>query len=422
MALVEGCKHSLEITIPVDAVDAATTKVTGDYQKVAKLPGFRPGKAPASLIRKHFEGDIRQKVLETLVPKFFDSTVQEEKLQVISQPDIKEVHFHAGEPIKFKAEFEVAPEVELGEYKGLEVAYTEPEVTAEDIDKRVEEIRNEKATFVNMDSRPLADGDFAVVSLESIDGIEPPLKQDELTIEVGGKETLEGFTENLRGMEPDEEKVFEVTYPEEFGQANLAGKTVKFYCTVKGLRRKELPEANDEFAQDLGDYRNMEEFREAVKKSITAQRQQAAQQEAKNKLVDLLVDKHEFPVPDVFVERQINNRLEQMARSLVDQGIDVSKLNLDWEKLKEAQKDKAIREVKASLLLSKVSEKEGIHATNAEVDREVERLARQQRQPVVALRPKLEKDGTLGRIASHIQTEKTLAFLFEHANKVAAAA
>ncbi len=420
MALLEGCKHSIEITVPIEVVDEATAKVTGDYQKVAKLPGFRPGKAPASLIRKHFEADIRQKVLETLVPKFFDSTVQNEKLQVISQPDIKEVHFHAGEPIRFTAEFEVAPEVQLGDYKGLEVPYLEPEVTDEDIDKRVEEIRNEKATFVNMDARPLADGDFAVVSLESIEGIEPPLKQDELNIEVGGKDTLEGFTENLRGMEPEEEKVFEVTYPEEFGQANLAGKTVKFYCTVKGLRRKELPELNDEFAQDLGDYRDLGEFREAIKKSIAQQRQNAGQQEAKNKLVDLLVDKHEFPVPEVFVERQINNRLEQMARSLIDQGVDVRKLNLDWDKLKEAQREKAVREVKASLLLGKVSELENIHATNAEVDREVERLARQQRQPVVALRPKLEKDGTLGRIASHIQTEKTLAFLFDHAKKVAA--
>jgi trigger factor len=420
LALVEGCKHSLEITIPVEAVDETAAKVTGDYQKRAKLPGFRPGKAPASLIRKHFEGDIRQKVLETLVPKFFDQAVEAEKLQVISQPDIKEVHFHPGEPVKFKAEFEVAPEVELGQYKGLEVAYTEPEVPEEDIDKRVEEIRNEKATYVNLDPRPLADGDHAVVSLESIEGIDPPLKQDELNIEVGGKDTLDGFTENLRGMEPEEEKVFEVKYPDDFGQANLAGKTVKFYCTVKGLRKKELPEANDEFAQDLGDYRDMGEFREAVKKSLAAQRRQAAVQEAKNKLVDTLVDRHEFPVPEVFVERQINNRLEQMARSLVDQGIDVSKLQLDWEKLKEAQREKAVREVKASLLLSKVSERENIHATNAEVDREVERLARQQRQPVVALRPKLEKDGTLGRIASHIQTEKTLAFLFENANKVAA--
>ncbi len=420
MALLEGCKHSLEIVVPVEAVDEATVKVTGDFQKKAKIPGFRPGKAPASLIRKYFESDIRQKVLETVVPKFFDSTVQNEKLNVVSQPDIKEVHFHPGEPLRFSAEFEVAPNVELGEYRGLEVPYQEPEVSDEDIDKRVEEVRNEKATYVNLDPRPLADGDYAVVALESIGGIEPPLKQNELNIEVGGKDTLDGFTENLRGMEPEEEKVFEVSYPEEFGQANLAGKTVKFYCTVKGLRRKELPELNDEFAQDVGDYRDLGEFREAVKKSIAMQRQQAQQTEAKNKLVDILVDKHDFPVPEVFIERQINNRLEQMAQSLISQGIDVNKLNLDWEKLKEAQREKAVREVKASLLLGKVSERESIHATIAEVDREVERLARQQRQPVVALRPKLEKDGTLNRIASHIQTEKTLNFLFEHATKVAA--
>ena len=420
MALLEGCKHSLEIVVPVEAVDEATVKVTGDFQKKAKIPGFRPGKAPASLIRKYFESDIRQKVLETVVPKFFDSTVQNEKLNVVSQPDIKEVHFHPGEALRFSAEFEVAPNVELGEYRGLEVPYQEPEVSDEDIDKRVEEVRNEKATYVNLDPRPLADGDYAVVALESIGGIEPPLKQNELNIELGGKDTLDGFTENLRGMEPEEEKVFEVSYPEEFGQANLAGKTVKFYCTVKGLRRKELPELNDEFAQDVGDYRDLGEFREAVKKSIAMQRQQAQQTEAKNKLVDILVDKHDFPVPEVFIERQINNRLEQMAQSLISQGIDVNKLNLDWEKLKEAQREKAVREVKASLLLGKVSERESIHATIAEVDREVERLARQQRQPVVALRPKLEKDGTLNRIASHIQTEKTLNFLLEHATKVAA--
>ena len=417
MALLEGCKHTLEITVPVEAIDEATVKVTTDYQKLAKLPGFRPGKAPASLIRKHFDGDIRQKVLETLVPKFFDSTVEQEHLKVVSRPDISDVHFHSGEPIRFKAEFEVAPEFELGEYRGLDIPYKDPEISDEDVDKRVEEVRNEKATFVNIDPRPLEDGDHAVVSLESIAGVEPPLKQDEITIEVGGKETLEGFTENLRGMSPEEEKVFEVSYPEEFGQANLAGRTVKFYCTVKGLRRKELPDVNDEFAQDLGDYRTVGEFREAIRKSLFQQRQYTSQQEAKTKLVDVLIDRHEFPLPEVFVERQINNRLEQMARTLVEQGVDVRSLNLDWQKLKEGQREKAIREVRGSLILGKIAEREDINATTAEVDREVERLARQQRQPVVALRPKLAKDGTLDRIASHIQTEKTLGLLFEHANK-----
>jgi trigger factor len=419
LALLEGCKHSLEITIPVEAVAEETVKVTGNYQKLAKLPGFRPGKAPTSLIRKHFEGDIRQKVLEALVPKFFDSTVEQEHLVVVSQPNISDVHFHDGEPVRFKAQFEVAPEFELGEYKGLNVVYKEPEVSDEDIDKRIEELRNEKATFVNVDPRPLADGDFAVISLESIEGVDEPLKTDELTIEIGGKETLEGFTENLRGMSPEEEKVFEVKYPEESGQRKLAGKTVKFYCIVKGVRRKDLPEVNDEFAQDLGDYRNVAELREAIKKSIFHQKEFTTQQEAKTKLIDALVEKHEFAVPEVFIERQVNNRLENMVRSLIDQGMDVSQMNLDWPKIKEGHRERAVQEVKASVLLGKISEREGINALTAEVDREVERLARQERQPVVALRPKLEKDGTINRIASHIQTEKTLTFLFDHANKVA---
>ncbi|MCU1259882.1 MAG: trigger factor, partial [Bryobacterales bacterium] len=237
----------------------------------------------------------------------------------------------------------------------------------------------------------------------------------------GGKDTIEGFTENLRGMSPGEEKDFDVTYPEEYGQSKLAGRTIRFHCMVKGVRRKELPELNDEFAQDLGDYRTVDELREAVRKGIFAQRQQEAQRDAKDKLVETMVDENEFPVPEAFVDRQIRNRVEQSLRGLAEQGIDPKTLKLDWEKVKEGQRDRAVREVKASLLLGKVSEREDIGATKAEVDREVELLARQRREPVLALRPKLEEDGTVGRIASHIQTEKTLQFLFDHAEKVAEA-
>jgi trigger factor len=180
-----------------------------------------------------------------------------------------------------------------------------------------------------------------------------------------------------------------------------------------------LPELNDDFAQDLGDYRNLDELKDAVKKSIFAQRQFESQQEAKNKIVDALVDRHDFPVPEVFVERQIKNRVEQSLRAMAGEGIDPRSIKLDWEKVKATQRDKALREVKASMLLSRISEREAIHATKDEVDREVERLARQQREPVGAVQMRFEKDGTMGRIASHIQTEKTLTFLFDHARKTA---
>jgi len=422
LALVEGCKHSLEISIPVPDVESELGRVTADVQKRAKLPGFRPGKAPTSIIRKQFAGDIRQQVLENLIPTFLQKQFEAENLNVVGTPDIKDVHFHDGEPLRFKAEFEVVPEIELGDYRGVEVPYAEPQVSEEDIDKRIEELREQKAQYVNVDPRPVEEGDHAVVALESLSGVDgDPVKTDEMVLEIGGADTFPAFTENLRGVNPGEEREFDVVYPEDYGAKKLAGKTVKFHATLKGIRRKELPEVNDEFAQDLGDYRDVGELREAIRKSIFSQREFETQQEAKTKIVDKLVDAHDFPIPEVFVERQVKNRMEQTLRAMAGEGVDPRSIKLDWKKVMETQREKALREVKASMLLSKVSEREAINATRDEVDREVERAARQQKEPVAALRMKFEKDGTLGRIASHIQTEKTLTFLFEQARKTAEA-
>jgi trigger factor len=419
LALVEGCKHSLDISVPVETVEGETERVVSSYQQKARLPGFRPGKAPAGLVRKQFEGDIRQQVLENLVPKFLEKELEKQDLRIVGTPDISDVHFHRGEPLRFKAEFEVFPRIELKEYQSLEVPYKDPQVTDEDVAKRLEEIRDQKADYSNVDPRPIADGDHAVISIESLTGAEAPVKQDEMMLHVGAEDTLPAFTENLRGMSPGEVKDFDVTYPEDYGQAKLAGKTIRFHVVVKGLRKKELPEVNDEFAQDLGDFRTVDELREALRKTMLAQRQNEAQQEAKNKLVEKLVGLHHFPVPEAFIDRQVRNRVEQTLHSLAAEGIDSSKIQLDWQKLKSSQKDKALGEVKASLLLSRIAEREAIGATHDEVDKEVERIARQQREPFAALKLRFEKDGTLGRIASHIQTEKTLSFLFEHAQKIA---
>ncbi|HLK63580.1 MAG TPA: trigger factor [Bryobacteraceae bacterium] len=422
MALVEGCRHSLEISVPVDEVESETGRVTADVQKRAKLPGFRPGKAPATLIRKQFAGEIRQRVLESLVPKYLQQQIEAENLHLVGRPDVSDVHFHDGEPLRFKAEFEVFPEVELQEYKGVEVPYHDPEVTDADIDKRLEELRNQKAEYINIDPRPIEDGDHAVVALQSLSGIEgEPMKQDEMVLEINGPDTMAAFSENLRGLSPGDEKDFEVTYPDNYGSARLAGKTVKFHALVKGLRRKELPEINEEFAQDLGDYRTVDELREAIRRAIFGQREFEAQQEAKTKIVDKLVAQHDFPVPEYYIERQLKSRMEQTARMFAEQGMDARSLNVNWEKWRETQRDKAKDEVKASMLLGRIAERESILPTRDEVNKEVERQARQSREPVAAVQMRFEKDGTMDRIASHIQTEKTLNFLFEHARKTAEA-
>jgi trigger factor len=423
MALIEGCKHEFEITVPLEQIQAETDRIVASIQKRANLPGFRPGKAPASLIRSKFQAEIRQDVLESLLPKAFRTKADEDQLEIVGTPNVTDVHFHDGEPLRFKAEFEVAPTVELKEYRDVPIPYDEKPVTDESIAERIESIRNQKAEFVNEDPRPLADGDYAVVSLKSISGVEgAPIENDEMVLHLGDAETMPEFTENLRGMSPDEEKEFDVTYPEDYAQDRIAGKTVTFRVTVKAVRRKELPELNDEFARDLGDYQNLEELREAIRKAITGENQYAAQQEAKVKLVDALVDSHEFPIPEAFIERQIKAQVEGYLREIAGRGVDPNTLKLDWEQIKKSQRDKAIRDVKGSLLLEKVADTESIHATNEEVDREIQRFARQEREPAAAIRMKFEKDGTLGRIASRIRTEKTLNFLFEHARKSAKAA
>jgi trigger factor len=420
MALVEGCKHSLEITVPVAEVEKETELAVAEIQSKVKLPGFRPGKVPLGLVKQRFAGDIRHEVIEKLVPRFFRAAAEKDRLQVVGQPNISDVHFHAGEPLRFKAEFEVAPEFELKEYRGLGVTYSEPQVTDADIDARLSEIREQKAEYVNEEPRPLADGDYALVSLESLAGVAEKISQDEITLKISDEHTMAPFTENLRGVSPEESREFDVTYPEDYDRKNLAGKTVHFRATVKAVRHKELPDLNDEFAKDLGDYQTLDELKEAVRKSIQREREQRAQEDAKQQLIDRLVELHDFPVPDAYVDRQIEINIENQLRTLAAQGIDPRSIKLDWQKVRESQKERAKRDVKASLLLDRIGDREAIGATQEEIDREVQRIARQQREAVAVTRAKLQKDGAIGRIAGHIRTEKTLSFLFEHARKEAA--
>jgi trigger factor len=419
MPLIEGCKHEVEIIVPVEDVNRETEHVVLDVQKKAHLPGFRPGKAPVSIIKTRFKDAIRQDVLEHVLPKAFRKKADEEHWNVVGTPNVTDVHFHDGEPLKFKAEFEVAPEFEVNNYRGVETPYAEPQVSDEDVDKRINEIRERKAEYVNEDPRPLADGDHTLISIESIAGVEgEPVRSDEMALHLGNPETMPEFTENLRGMSPEEVKEFDVTYPADYGQDRLAGKTVRFRVTVKAVRRKELPELNDEFARDLGDYQTLDELRDNIRKVIFAEREFAAQQEAKGKIVDVLVKSHEFPVPQAYVDYQIENNVRRSVREITGRDMDPRSLNLDWNKLREQQGERATADVKASLLIEKIADAESIHATNDEVDRELQRIAKAEREAVAALRMRFEKDGTLARIASRIRTEKTLNFLFEQARKV----
>ncbi|MFN0104924.1 MAG: trigger factor [Bryobacteraceae bacterium] len=420
MALLEGCKHEIELVVPVEEIDKETALVVEDIRKKAAIRGFRPGKVPASLIRSKFPSEIRQGLLDRVVPKAFRAYADGEKLQIVGTPSVVDMHYHAGEPLKFKTQFEVAPEFDLrDDYRGLTVPYREPVVTDEEVEARLQSLRAQKAEYINEDPRPATGTDHVLIALRSLSPLEGgELNENEVALELGHADTMAAFTENIAGMEPGDEREFTVVYPEDYGAKRLAGKTVTFSCTLKIIRRKEMPDLNDEFAQDLGDYKSLDELRDAARRSIHNERDHAARQEAHTALIDTLVGLYDFPIPQAYVDQQVEAIVDSRLRSLAEQGVDARTLNLDWTKLKESQAPRALLDVRASLLLEKVGDRESIHATREEVDTEVQRIARQDREAVASVRRRLEQDGTIGRIAGNIRTQKTLNFLFEQANKV----
>ena len=419
MPAEESCKRELDISIPWDQVELEIEQVAQAYGRKARIPGFRPGKAPLTVVRTRFWKDIKQDVIEHLVPKGFWEQVEGQKLHVVGSPDVTEMHFEDGEPLKFHATFEVVPEFELAEYRRIEVPFREAEVKDEDVQKELDHLREQHASFQNVDPRPLEDGDLAVVSLKSeeVEGA-PQVAQDEVTLTIGDEATLKDFTDNLRGKSPGDELDFDVHYPEDFANEKLAGKTIPFHAAVKGIRRKELPALDDDFAADVGNFQTLEELRKQISDAIQHQRRHASTEAAKDKLVDTLLAKHDFPAPEKLVERQIATRVERQLRALARQGLDPSKLDIDWPKIRESEREGAARDVRAGLLLEKIADAESIDATNEEIEEQIKTYAARAKQSVAAARAKLAEDGTLDRLRAHIRNEKTLSFLFDEAQKV----
>jgi trigger factor len=414
------CRRELEISIPWNEVEKEAGRVVNALRRQAKVPGFRPGKVPDKVIRTRYHDEIRKEVVEQLVPKYFWDQAKQQELSPVGAPNVHDVHFHEGESLHFKAEFEVLPPFELADYHRLEVPFTEPEVRDDEIDKELEQIREQHSSFRNVDPRPLADGDIAVVSLKSgdVEGA-PTIDQDETTLTIGDAGTLTEFNENLRGKSPGDELDFAVTYPEDFGNEKLAGKTIPFRAVVKGIRQKELPELNDDFAVDVGgDFRTLDELRTRIREVLAHNRRHSAMEAAKDKLVSQLVEKHDFAVPESLVERQIQTRIERALRSLQRQGVDLSKLNLDAAKLRDAERERAVRDVKAGLLLERIAEAENVQVTPEEIDAEVQRFAKQTEQSASKARQKLAENGDLDRLQSSIRNEKALNLLFDEAVKV----
>lgn len=415
------CKRELLIEVPAEEVRREAEAIARNFQKRARIAGFRPGKAPLELVRQRFAGEIHQQLLEQLIPEHVRNRMQQEKLDPLATPRIDDVSLETDSLLRFKATFEVLPEFELKEYKGLEVEFQEPSVSEEELEASLVRLREQAATYAPLEGRPLADGDFALISFEGrpTTGGGSPVKLSEVLCEIGGAETTPEFTENLRGASAGEERAFPVHYPADFRDQRLAGRSIRYTVKVHALKEKQLPELNDEFARDLGEFQTLDELRAHVRRGLEEEKLRRAEAEAKERLLDRLVEMHDFPVPETLVERQVESRLEQMLRRLAGQGVNISQLKLDWNELRARQREGSRRDVKAGLLLERIADREGLEAQDAELDREIERLAAATKQSTAAVRSRLTREGAADRIKNRIRSEKTHDFLYRNAKRVA---
>jgi trigger factor len=423
-------KREIEVEIPVADVNRQTESLIQKYQKVARIPGFRRGHVPASIIRQRFSEEIKTDMVEALIPRFFRQEAERLSLHPVSQPRVTDLHLHDGEPLRFKASFEVLPEIKLEGYKELRAEKPDIAVSEADVDQALADLRERHATFNPVEDRALADGDFAQVSLDGNPKVDEsktgdakgsdakaaegqPVHMDEVLVEIAGQNTMPEFTEHLRGAVVGDERTFDVNYPEDTQDKRLAGKTFTYVVKVQAIKTKSLPELNEEFAKHLGEFQTVDDIRKAIREQMESERKHQAEHDAKEKLVVELIQRNDFEVPDSLIEQQIDIRLERGLRALAAQGLTAEQVKkMDLTRLRAGQRDQAIHDVKAALLLERVAEEENVQVSDEELNRELEALARQSKQTSEAIRARLTQDGGLDRIRTRIRNEKTLEFLY----------
>jgi len=420
-ALNPELTRTVDVTVPAEEVEKGYKEVVKRYRKMARIPGFRAGKVPESLVRSKFADAIKQDVMESLLPQHFRAALDTQKVTPISQPQVTNLKLEEGQPLQFQAAFEVMPEINIAGYQDTKIAKEDGRLTDEEFQAELDRIRDARSTMEPVEEeRMLQRGDWAQVSYSGFDkaaeGAEPKaeISADEVVIEIGGKQTLEAFTEALTGATVGQEMDVDVSYPEDFGERRLAGKTVAYHLTVKGIKRKMMPELNDEFAKELGEYDSFEDFKTKLRESLEHNKQRRAAAEGRDKLIDALVARFQFPVPETLVQQQVDARLERGLRALAMQGMSADHMRqLNFDRLRTAQRDTALQETKGALILDRIADEEKVEVPDEEVEKQLQYFAMEQREPVETLRQRLTQDGGLARIREQLRREKTGNLLYE---------
>ncbi len=420
--------REIEVEAPAEEVSKAYRTVVKRYQKLARIPGFRAGKVPESLVRSKFARELRQEVMETLVSERFREAIRERKLNPVSEPQLLDLMLVDGQPMRFKAAFEVLPEFDVSGYESVKVEKPDTDLGDEEFNAELDRVLDGYATVEPVEEdRALVDGDWAEIQFRGViqplaqtvteEGVTAPATEpitgEDVLIEIGGKDTLAAFNEALRGAKVGQELTFEVEYPADFGQPQLAGQKVDYDVTVKAIKKKTFPERDDELAKQLGNYASWEDFEKQFRMTKQARKRESLEMGARNRMLDEVIGRYHFPVPESFVQQQVDARLERGLRALAQQGMKSEDMRkLDFGRLRAAQRDEAEKEVRASLVLDRIADVEGVTVSEAEIDNELRLLSMQTREPLETLRERLKKDGGLERLREQLRRERTGMVLY----------
>jgi trigger factor len=415
---VSETKKNLDIEIPLEVVDREITQIAQELARRARVPGFRPGKAPIGVIKTRFRDEILSEMMQHLMPKYVGDAIEERKLDVVQSPRFESVDYTPGQPLRFKAVFEVYPNLNISNYFGIPVEQPSSKVEDSEVDASLKKLQEDMAELVPVEEdRPIKEGDFVEMSFSgTIKGSEePPVTSQKGVTEIGGRNTRKEFSENLLGAKVNEEKTFTVQYAADHPEPKLAGRTVEYKVTVDAIKQKEIPEINDEFAQRLGDYKTLDALKSKLRENLEKHKHENAQEQMRDRILEWLENNNNFELPESLIERQLRIRVQRMLRDLSRQGINPQRLDVDWGKIREDQLQQATRDVKGSLILEYISQKENIGVTDDEIEAEIDKMAAETNRPREKVKEILSRDSGLERLRDQIRNKKTLDLLREKA-------
>jgi trigger factor len=405
---VSETQKTITIEIPSDVVDAEINKVARDYSRQAKLPGFRPGKVPTTVVKQRFRDQILHDVSHTLIPKAVDEALQERGIEPVDTPNIKDVDLREGQPLKFTAAIETVPPFDPGDLSTVSLQRRPTTVTEDAIEQALQGLRNRAGKSEPVEGRPVADADTVVLDIERTDPDGEADKHENVSLELGAPVNPPGFDAHLIGMHPGEQKTFTIHFPEDYGVAEMANTDVTYSVALKEIRKRVLPDLDDEFAKDLGEFDSLAALRDRVRQDLQAEANEAGERQLRTELLKQLSERISFELPPSMVDREIDRRLEEFVRQLMQQNVDPRQAGIDWAQFREAQREPARAAVASALVLDEIARREGITVPSEDVDKEIERFALRAGRTPAALRAQLEKEGGLARLATGLRREKAV--------------